>query len=161
MRRLHSLDEDWAKLNARALKLEEEHRSLNDLRSELKRSIAENGGDRIERLTLEISKLDSELNERQRKARALYRTLFQNQFETSQRCRCLFLSEEANYAIDRGNKSKEASSQNHLANFRSISENRAKLVRHFNKRSPAFALERTTFPIRRLHFEPRSVRHSV
>jgi len=49
-------------------KIANHQESLNDSRTELKKNIAENGGDRLERLTLDIKKFETELAERRRKA---------------------------------------------------------------------------------------------
>lgn len=77
-KRLVALDEDWARQNAQMQRLEESRNTQQNEERELRRSIAENGGDRIERLTHEIETKNSERQARQRKAEryaGLVRTL--------------------------------------------------------------------------------------
>ncbi|RJF97645.1 ATP-binding protein [Noviherbaspirillum saxi] len=67
-KRLASLDEEWVRLNAHVQRLDERSTALQNEERELRRSIAENGGDRIERLAAEIDARDFQRQERQRKA---------------------------------------------------------------------------------------------
>jgi uncharacterized protein YPO0396 len=53
-KRLASLQEDWERQNAQVERLQEQRREENRRIGELKRAVAENGGDRLERLKAEI-----------------------------------------------------------------------------------------------------------
>ncbi|HEY9777161.1 MAG TPA: ATP-binding protein [Planktothrix sp.] len=66
--KLQALDEDFTRLAARVAKLQIVQTALNDSRAEVKKDMAENGGDRLEQLARSIQKLETELLERQRKA---------------------------------------------------------------------------------------------
>ncbi len=67
-RRIVGLTEEWERQNTQVLRLEElrSHQKAEEL--ELKRAIADNGGDRIERLAEEIRQKSEERDRRQRKA---------------------------------------------------------------------------------------------
>ena len=67
--RLERLGEDWGRRNVRMQRLEE--RRDGELREadELRRAIAQEGGDRLERLALEIRRLEQDRDARERKAR--------------------------------------------------------------------------------------------
>ncbi|MEX2381198.1 MAG: ATP-binding protein [Opitutales bacterium] len=67
-KRLKLLAEDWERQNRQVGHLEERLRGLNAEADELKRNIAENGGDRLERLALEIDRLTGERSRRREKA---------------------------------------------------------------------------------------------
>ena len=66
--RIAKLAEDWSRqssqIERRAERLDRERRDVDELR----RAIAENGGDRLERLTAEIRRLEGEREARERKA---------------------------------------------------------------------------------------------
>ncbi len=66
--RLETLDEELAKEESRIERLEEEKRSLQARERDLQRTIAENGGDRIERIDDEIRTHESERGRRQQRA---------------------------------------------------------------------------------------------
>ena len=68
-KRIATLDDDWSRQNLQVERLEELGRKQRAEVTALKHSIAENGGDRIERLAEEIMATDLERQTRQRKAR--------------------------------------------------------------------------------------------
>ena len=68
-KRIASLDEEWARQNAQVQQMEERRNAHLDEDRELRRSIAENGGDRIERLTVEIQQKEHECDKRRTKAK--------------------------------------------------------------------------------------------
>lgn len=77
-KRLATLEEDWTRQQAQVLRLEQDRQAQLDEERELRRSIADNGGDRLERLETEIRKQDQACQARQRKAEryaALVQTL--------------------------------------------------------------------------------------
>jgi uncharacterized protein YPO0396 len=67
-RRIASLSEDWARQNISVQRLEGRRNRQASEERELRRSIAENGGDRIERLAAEIQQKDDECVKRRSKA---------------------------------------------------------------------------------------------
>lgn len=67
-KRIASLDEEWVRQNAQVQRLEERRSAQQNEERELRRSIAESGGDRIERLAREIETKDGERQTRLRKA---------------------------------------------------------------------------------------------
>lgn len=67
-KRISALDEEWARQNAQVRRLEERKDAQLAEEHELKSSIAENGGDRIERLGEDIRQEEDEHNKRRVKA---------------------------------------------------------------------------------------------
>ncbi|HCZ16285.1 MAG TPA: ATP-dependent exonuclease SbcCD, C subunit-like protein [Candidatus Accumulibacter sp.] len=67
-KRLSGLAEDWRRHDAQLKRIDEQRLAQRAEEGELKRSIAENGGDRLERLTAEIRRLELERQARARKA---------------------------------------------------------------------------------------------
>lgn len=67
-KRIANLSEEWEKQNAHVTRLKQEIDTLRAEQSELKRNIADNGGDRLEWLANEIQKKDTECQSRRRKA---------------------------------------------------------------------------------------------
>jgi uncharacterized protein YPO0396 len=67
-KRIQSLAEEWLRENRQVIRLEELRNSQRAQELELKRSIADNGGDRIERLAEEIRQKSAERDRRQHKA---------------------------------------------------------------------------------------------
>jgi uncharacterized protein YPO0396 len=67
-RRLTGLNEDLARHNAQVARLEEQKQARQAEERELRRSIAENGGDRIERIAEDIRRTEEELARRRQKA---------------------------------------------------------------------------------------------
>jgi len=68
-KRIIGLSADWEKHDRQIVRLESARDTQRLTEGELKRSIAENGGDRIERLDAEIKQLELECETRKRKAR--------------------------------------------------------------------------------------------
>lgn len=67
-KRIASLDEEWARQNAQVQRLDERRSTQQNEERELRHSIADNGGDRIERLAKEIRIKNDERQARRRKA---------------------------------------------------------------------------------------------
>ncbi len=67
-KRISSLNEEWERQNAHVQRLEERKNAHISEERELRRSIADNGGDRIERIAGEIQYKEDELARRRRKA---------------------------------------------------------------------------------------------
>ncbi|WP_300321772.1 ATP-binding protein [Accumulibacter sp.] len=67
-KRLASLAEDWRRQDTQLRRLDEQRLVQRAEEGELRRSIAENGGDRLERLAAEIHRLELERQARARKA---------------------------------------------------------------------------------------------
>lgn len=67
-RRISTLTEEWARQHANVQRTEERKNTLLSEERELRRSIAENGGDRLERLAAEIQQKDEECVKRRSKA---------------------------------------------------------------------------------------------
>ncbi len=67
-KRLAGLADEWARHDAQVRRLEEQRDAQRVAADELKRSIADNGGDRLERLAAEIRQKDQEREARERKA---------------------------------------------------------------------------------------------
>ena len=67
-KRIVHLADDWRRLNGQVRRMEDEREQGRSGESELKRAIAENGGDRLERLSGEIRKKEEEREQRQRRA---------------------------------------------------------------------------------------------
>lgn len=67
-KRLGSLDEEWARVDALVQKLDATHETQNQHVDELKQAINENGGDRLERLAVEIRKKEQLRDTRKTKA---------------------------------------------------------------------------------------------
>jgi uncharacterized protein YPO0396 len=67
-KRAASLDEESARLQAHVQRLEERNATLQNEERELRRSIADNGGDRIERLAADIETRNGQRQDRLRKA---------------------------------------------------------------------------------------------
>ena len=68
-KRLMGLAEEWARQDTLVKRLEERREGQRTQADELKRAIADNGGDRLERLSAEIRRKDQERQARDRKAR--------------------------------------------------------------------------------------------
>ncbi|MFZ2949491.1 MAG: ATP-binding protein, partial [Desulfuromonadaceae bacterium] len=68
-KRIAALADDWTRQNLQVKRLKERCDGLRTDESELKQNIADNGGDRLERLAGEISKKEKERQKREQKAR--------------------------------------------------------------------------------------------
>ena len=73
-RRIANLAEEWAKQNVQVKRLEERGDEQRTRIDEIKQAIADNGGDRLERLAAEIRRKEQERESRERKAQR-YREL--------------------------------------------------------------------------------------
>lgn len=80
-KRIAGLAEDWERQNSQVRRIEESRDALRGNEADLKQSIADNGGDRVERLAAEIRRKDQERQTRERKAER-YRDLVQALGET-------------------------------------------------------------------------------
>ncbi len=67
-KRLANIAEDWQRLDRQLTQLTEARDQLGLRIDELKQAVANNGGDRLERLRIEISQLETERDKRQQKA---------------------------------------------------------------------------------------------
>jgi len=67
-KRLDNLEDEWGRQDTQVKRIEELRDEQRVSESELKQSIAENGGDRLERLAVEIRQKDQERQARERKA---------------------------------------------------------------------------------------------
>lgn len=67
-KRIASLADEWARQDTQVKRIEELRDTQRAAEDELKRSIADNGGDRLERLAVEIRKKDQERQARERRA---------------------------------------------------------------------------------------------
>ena len=67
-KRIAALADDWARQDGQVARAEEKRSAQLAEEAELKRGIAENGGDRLERLAEEIRRLEAERQSRQRRA---------------------------------------------------------------------------------------------
>ncbi|HJX18227.1 MAG TPA: SbcC/MukB-like Walker B domain-containing protein [Acidiferrobacterales bacterium] len=67
-KRIASLVDEWARQDTQVKRIEELRDTQRAAEDELKRSIADNGGDRLERLAVEIRKKDQERQARERRA---------------------------------------------------------------------------------------------
>jgi len=67
-KRLVSLQEDWERQNAQVERLQEQRSAENRRIGELKQAVAENGGDRLERLKAEIQIMEKERDRRKQRA---------------------------------------------------------------------------------------------
>ncbi|MFC3107192.1 ATP-binding protein [Undibacterium arcticum] len=113
-KRLAGLADEWVRQDAHVRRTEHLRDAQRAEEGELKRSIADNGGDRLERLAVEIQRLERERGERERKATRyaeLVRAVGEKPAEQEpdfldQRQRLLALAEAA--------RSQEASLQNDL-----------------------------------------------
>ncbi|MBB5348550.1 ATP-dependent exonuclease SbcCD, C subunit-like protein [Desulfoprunum benzoelyticum] len=113
-KRLNSLNEDLARHQVATLRLEEQRRAQQGQERELRRNIAENGGDRIESLGEEILQKQEELKRRQHKASnydELMRALGQHPAATEEE----FLRQQSEIATWReSTEEAEARTQNDL-----------------------------------------------
>ncbi len=113
-KRLGTLEEEWTRQNAHVLRLEEQKTSQSAEERELRRNIAENGGDRIERLAEDIRKKEIEQQARRRKAERyaeLVRTLGMAPADNAES----FLEQRLSFAaLLESSQEREAATQNDL-----------------------------------------------
>lgn len=113
-KRLGTLEEEWTRQNAHVLRLEEQKTSQSAEERELRRNIADNGGDRIERLAEDIRKKEIEQQARRRKAERyaeLVRTLGMTPADNAES----FLEQRLSFAaLLESSQEREAATQNDL-----------------------------------------------
>ncbi|MDZ4316877.1 MAG: ATP-binding protein [Azonexus sp.] len=120
-KRLAKLAEDWEKLDTQIKRLEEAREIQRRDVDELKQAVADNGGDRLERLAHEIRQQEQERNKRQEKARH-YDTLTKTIGEPSASDESAFLAQHNRLALLREtSRQRDADLQNglteHSVNF--------------------------------------------
>jgi uncharacterized protein YPO0396 len=108
-KRIAGLADDWSRQDAQVKRIEEDRDAQRVKMDELKRSIADNGGDRLERLAIDIRNKDQERQARENKAQRyarLVRAIGESPSEDepgflAQRQRFLALAEAAQAQDDR------------------------------------------------------------
>ncbi|MDP3438206.1 MAG: ATP-binding protein, partial [Azonexus sp.] len=120
-KRLAKLAEDWEKLDTQIKRLEEAREIQRRDVDELKQAVADNGGDRLERLAHEIRQQEQERNKRQEKARH-YDALTKTIGEPSASDESAFLAQHNRLALLREtSRQRDADLQNglteHSVNF--------------------------------------------
>jgi uncharacterized protein YPO0396 len=113
-KRIAGLADDWDRQNAQVGRIEENRDGLREAEANLKQNIADNGGDRIERLAAEIRRKDQERQARERKA-GRYRELVLALGETPAEDGTGFLAQRQHFEalIDKA-KTRDADLQNDL-----------------------------------------------
>ena len=96
-KRLAALNEDWTRQDAQVRRGEENLRELRGSEAELRRSVAENGGDRLERLSAEIRAKTEERQRRESKANR-YSLLIRNLGEHAANDEAAFLAQRQSFA---------------------------------------------------------------
>lgn len=113
-KRIASLEEEWARQGAHVKRLEERRATQRHEESELRRQIAENGGDRIERLAEEIRRHHAEQERRLEKSKR-YAALLRDIDETPPGAEPGFLALQERFAALAGEaKAREAEVDNAL-----------------------------------------------
>lgn len=113
-KRLASLTDEWGRQNAQVKRLEALRDAQRVSEGELKQSIADNGGDRIERLATDIRSKDAEREKRQEKA-LRYARLVRAASEAPAETEAGFLMLRSRFtALGNGLEAREAELQNDL-----------------------------------------------
>lgn len=113
-KRLAKLADDWEKLDTQIKRLEEARESQRTQVDELKQAVADNGGDRLERLAHDIRQHELERNKRQDKARH-YDALTQTLGEPSASDESAFLAQQKRLILLReASRQRDADLQNGL-----------------------------------------------
>ena len=113
-KRIASLADEWVRQYTQVKRLEELRDAQRVSESELKQSIANNGGDRIERLAADIRSKDAERVKRQEKAQR-YAKLVRAANEAPAETDAEFLMLRSRFMeLSNGLKAREAELQNHL-----------------------------------------------
>jgi len=113
-KRIAGLADDWGRQNNQVKRAEEARDALRGDEAELKQSIAENGGDHLERLAAEIRRKDQERQARERKAER-YGELVQGLGEHPADDEPGFIAQQLNFeALAEAARIKDASLQNDL-----------------------------------------------
>jgi len=97
-KRIAGLDDEWRRQDTQIKRIEDSRDTQRAEEQELKRSIANNGGDRLERLAAEIRKKDEERQARQRKAER-YAELVQTIGETPSADEEDFLNQRQRFSV--------------------------------------------------------------
>ncbi len=114
-KRIAGLDEDWRRQDAQVKRIAELRDAQRISEAELKKSIADNGGDRIERLAAEIRNKDAEREKRLEKARRYEKLVRAAIGEAPPETEAEFLKLRSRLAeLNNGLKSREADLQNEL-----------------------------------------------
>ena len=118
--RIADLTQEWERQDAQVKRIEELRDAQRANEAELQRSIADNGGDRIERLAVEIRKKDQERQARERRAQS-YAELVNSVGETPSATEAGFLLLRGRFTeMSDGLQTREAELQNELTE-RSVS----------------------------------------
>ncbi|MDP2098223.1 MAG: ATP-binding protein [Methylobacter sp.] len=113
-KRIAGLADDWERQNTRIKRLTERQTAQRAEQDELKRSIADNGGDRLERLTLEIARMTQERERREGRARR-YTKLVQAAGENPVSNEAEFIQQRQHFlTVAETLKTQEADLQNQL-----------------------------------------------
>ncbi len=104
-KRIANLHDDWDRLIAQVRRLEETQGRQREQVGELKQAVADNGGDRLERLTAEIRKKELE-NDRRKTRAARYEVLTAKIGEAPASDEASFLSQQKQFA-ERSNRFKD------------------------------------------------------
>jgi uncharacterized protein YPO0396 len=116
-KRIANLSEELAKQSSQLKRLEERRDDQRSTLDELKRAIAENGGDRLQRLAAEIAKKEQERGVRQRKAQR-YAELTQTIGETAAQDEATFLTQHQHFSqLREALHNREAQLQNELTEY--------------------------------------------
>ncbi len=113
-KRIVGLADEWVRQNTQVRRLEERRDAQRVIESELKKNIAENGGDRIERLEADIRGKDAEREKRQEKAQR-YEKLVRAVSEVPAETEAAFIGLRGRFAkLSEESKTREAELQNEL-----------------------------------------------
>jgi uncharacterized protein YPO0396 len=113
-KRIASLADEWERQNIQIKRLEELRDAQRASEGELRQNIAENGGDRIERLAADIRSKDAEREKRQEKAQR-YARLVRAASEAPAETEAGFLALRSRFTeLSNGLKAREAELQNDL-----------------------------------------------
>jgi uncharacterized protein YPO0396 len=125
-KRIASLADEWARQDVQVKRLEESRNAQRNEEAELKRNIANNGGDRLDWLASEIQKKDQEREQRERRARR-YADLLHAVSEKPPTDENSFLDQRQRFsALAEADRLKEDSTQNRLTEH-SVSMRQGKL----------------------------------
>ena len=114
VKRIANLTDEWTRQNTQVTHIEQQRDAQRAAVDELKRNIADNGGDRLERLTVEIRKKEQEREVRARKAQN-YADLVHAVAESPATDEAGFLRQrQAFLAMAESAQTQNASLQNHL-----------------------------------------------
>jgi uncharacterized protein YPO0396 len=158
-KRIVNLRDEWEKLDAQVKRLEDRRNDQRVRIDELKRAVADNGGDHLERLTAEIGKKEKERETRKSKSDR-YATLAGNIGELLAEDHAAFLSQRGRFATLREELARrDADLQNELTEH-SVSLRQGKLAYKWGQTrlTPIYAvrLSLTPFISDLIYFDRRS-----